>query len=450
MTMMNAEERVEELSRIGEARATPANGYYSHHDAELARLPLIDMSCWKGDPPPRRSLWGTWLPLHQTTMLTGPGGVGKSLFEQMLFTSIALGRPFLGMETEQRNTLYVTCEDDADELWRRQHAINQFLGITHHDLLGKLHLCSLSGELDTALAVEAEGGRLEATSRWHSLRQACRENEIGLYAFDNATDALAADHSSLHPVASFVNMLTGLAIEQDGAAMVLHHPNKAGEDWLGSVAWHNKVRSRWLIEHRDIEADPDGRRIKNPKANYGPSGSSIDFRWYQGAFVREEDLPTDFARELADSVRVQGENAAFLNCLRVRNEQGEGRQVGPSTGPNYAPAQFEGMAEAKGLKRAVLKRAMDRLFTTGKIETHTYRNTTKGRDVTVIREVPEAPRTPTPNGSRTLSPNVPEQSARTGPPTLPIDKSISGTATEAAAPADECEGCGGVGCWACQ
>src|SRR5689334_168972 len=59
-----------------------------------ALLPLIDVGKWRGDPPPRRSLWGDWLPLHQTTMLTGDGGVGKSLFEQVLLTHIALGRTF--------------------------------------------------------------------------------------------------------------------------------------------------------------------------------------------------------------------------------------------------------------------------------------------------------------------------------------------------------------------
>ncbi|MBX7460812.1 AAA family ATPase [Qipengyuania huizhouensis] len=421
----------------------------NHEGKETARsLPLIDMAAWQGDPPPRRSLWGTWLPLHQTTMLTGPGGVGKSLFEQMLFTAIAVGKPLLGMETEQRNTLYVTCEDDADELWRRQYDINKALGITKADLIGKLFLCSLTGEPDTALAVETDGGRLETTDRWREIEYTCRERDIGVYAFDNATDALAADHNAIHPVAAFVNQLTGLAIKRDGAAMILHHPNKAGDDWLGSVAWHNKVRSRWIIEHGDEDVDPDARAIRNPKANYGPTGGKIGFRWYKGAFLRDDDLPADYAKELADSIRVQGENNAFLECLRARAEQGEGREVGPSPGPNYAPSQFEGMAQAKGMKRGALKRAMDRLFTTGKIETHTYRNRAKGRDVTVIREAPELPRTPTPNASRTLSPNSPEQSARTTPPTHSISKDITGAATQAAAPDEgaECNACGGVGC----
>ena len=249
---MTEEESLQELMRQGEARNLDANDLtldevrIAFEDREKPKtLPLIDIAAWEGDPPPRRSLWGTWLPLHQTTMLTGPGGVGKSLFEQMLFTAIAVGKPLLGMETEQRNTLYVTCEDDEDELWRRQYDINKALGLTKADLVDKLFLCSLTGEADTALAIEGEGGTLETTDRWRQIEQACKERDIGIYAFDNATDALAADHNQIHPVAAFVNLLTGLAIKRDGAAMILHHPSKAGDDWLGSVAWHNKVRSRW-------------------------------------------------------------------------------------------------------------------------------------------------------------------------------------------------------------
>lgn len=386
------------------------------HEAEpTGLLPLINIAAWQGDAPPRRSLWGDWLPLHQTSMLTGPGGVGKSLFDQMLCTAIALGKPFLGMETEQRNALYVTCEDDADELWRRQDAICEAFGVTRRDLIGKLFLCSLGGEAETALAVDDGKGGIETTPRWHELAHTCRAFDIGLYAFDNATDALAADHNAIHPVASFVNLLTGLAIERDGVAMIIHHPNKAGDDWLGSVAWHNKVRSRLIIKRGEDKADTDARTIQNPKANYGPSGGEIAFRWHKGAFVREQDLPSDYAAELSKAVRANAENEIFLACLRAREAQGEGRQVGPAPGPNYAPTQFEDMPQAKGLKRDRLKAAMERLFGIGAIEAHTFRNKAKARDVTIIREVPRtASRTdperypePFPNAARTTPPHTP-------------------------------------------
>lgn len=401
-----------------------------------AFLPLIDMTQWQGDPPPRQSLWGHMLPLHQTTMLTGAGGVGKSLFEQALLTHVALGRPFLGLTVEQRNCLFVTCEDDAAELWRRQTAICAALGVPVQAVLGKLYLCSLTGEPNTALATFDDTGLVRPTERWHALERTCEVCDVGLYAFDNATDAMAGDLNDIHQVAEFVNLLTGLAIRRNGVAMIIHHPNKRDDEWLGSVAWHNKVRSRLIIE-RPSEDDPDARVIKNPKANYGPSGGEIAFRWHRGTFLRDEDLPQDYAAALAETVKASSENAAFLGCLRARAAQGEGRLVGPSPGPNYAPTQFEGMPEAKRLKREALKRAMDRLYAIGAIETHTYRNTSKGRDVTIIREASEPSPNCFPNASRTRFPNLPELDPEL-PPAHTIDTTYqSGGAADAGPPADD-------------
>lgn len=377
----------------------------------LNLLPVVNFADWQGNPPVRRSAWGDLLPLHTTTMLTGPGGVGKSLFEQMLLTCIALGLPFLGQRTEQMNTLYVTCEDDTAEIWRRQCAINSMLGIGMADLQGKLHLVSLAGEADTALATFNDAGQVKPTARWRSIEATCEALNIRALAFDNATDAMAGDLNDLHQVAEFVSMMTGLAIRRDGIAMILHHPNKAGDEWLGSIAWNNKVRSRLIIERPD-EHDPDLRCVKNPKANYGPSGGEIRFRWHEGAFARDEDLSDDTARKLRELSVCNAQNSAFLACLREREKQGVERMVGPSTGPNYAPAQFEGMPQAKGYKRQALKAAMDRLFDLGVIETKQIARPGKSDTKTVIVErapngFPNFPNA-APNGSRTRLPNGPE------------------------------------------
>lgn len=392
-------EEVQEMDRLErEARAqdySPNLGNGPHKrernssaPKEPRSLPIINMAAWEGQPPARKSFWGDWLPASQTTMLTGPGGVGKSLFDQCLLTAIALGLPFLGMQTIQRNTLYVTCEDDADELWRRQDAINFVFGISRADLIGKLHLCSLMGETDTALATFEDGVRLVRTNRWHDLEHTVTSLNIGVYAFDNATDAMAGDLNDLHQVAEFVNLLTGLAKLMGGAAMILHHPNKSGDDWLGSVAWHNKVRSRLIIEHGDENGDPDVRTIKNPKANYGPQGGRIAFRWHEGAFVRDEDLGPDAASQLRELSLANSQSEAFLRCLRQRASEGVERSVGPSPGPNYAPSQFEGMPEAKGYKRAALKGAMDRLFRMERIAIETVDRPGKSDKKTIIVEVP--------------------------------------------------------------
>ncbi len=356
-------------------------------DGPRDALPLIEIGDWIGKTPPDRQFaWGDNIPLMTTTMLTGPGGVGKSLFEQMLCTCIALGLPFLGAATRQMNTLYVTCEDEADELWRRQVAICAALKIPLKATVGKLHLVSLCGENETALATFDDKEQIERTPRWRQLVETCLQNEVRLFAFDNATDAMAGDLNSIHQVAEFVNLLTGLAIRINGAAMILHHPNKAGDDWLGSIAWHNKVRSRLIIKRSEVDGDEDGRVLENPKANYGPSGGKIDFRWHKGAFVADRELPEDYAAQLSKTIAASGANEAFMRCLRVREGQ-KGREVGPKIGPSYAPSRFAEMVEAKGYDKRSLAGAMERLIGIGAIVTEEVYNPKAKRWATVFREV---------------------------------------------------------------
>ena len=357
-------------------------------EAATDLLPVVDFSQWVGKNPPERLFaWGDNIPLHTTTMLTGPGGVGKSLFEQMLCTCIALGLPYLGIPTRQMNTLYVTCEDDQEELWRRQAGICAALGVSLEVLIGKLHLVSLCGENETALATFDEKEQIERTARWGQLVRTCEQMQIQLYAFDNATDAMAGDLNSIHQVAEFVNLMTGLAIQMDGAAMILHHPNKAGDDWLGSVAWHNKVRSRLIIKRSDIDGDDDGRVLENPKANYGPSGGQINFRWFKGAFVTDADLPPSAAKELNETIQATADNKLFLSCLAERNRQR--RSVSENKyGQNYAPKVFEEMPESKRIGKARLEKAMDRLFRIGVIERgFLWVRKGEGKPVHGIREV---------------------------------------------------------------
>jgi len=330
-------------------------------------LPLIDLTDWlHGDPPPRQSLWGNLLPIHQTTMLTGEGGVGKSLLAQMLCTCTVLGLPFLGLTTRQRPACYITAEDDPDELWRRQSDICRLLGVGIESVVGKLHLVSLCGDPDTALASFDANGTMTITDRWRQVEATVWAKGVGLAAFDNATDLLAGDHNALDQVAAFIRLLTGLAIEADGVSLLLHHPNKGGDDWLGSVAYHNKVRSRLIMKFGDPDGDRDLRLIENPKSNYAASGGSINFRWFKGAYVRDEDLPPSLAEQLAATAAATAANAAFLRCLAAATANK--RAVSHSPSANYFGKVFSQMPEARGIKQKAFEQAFERLLHLGEIE----------------------------------------------------------------------------------
>lgn len=354
------------LAMIEDAAATARGDAFIVMKAK-GGLPVIDYDRWRGYPPDRQSfIEGGRLPENQTTLLNAPGGMGKSLITQQAMTCIGLGATFVGLQTQCAPTLYVTCEDDHDELWRRQYAICRALGVEFGNLRDRVHLVSLCGATETALASLDSNGRLRPTQLWQELRETVVQRGIKVFAYDNATDAMAGDLNDIHQVAEFVNLFTSLAIDVGGAGLILHHPNKKGEEWLGSVAWHNKVRSRWSMEGAGEGVDPNLRTLIVSKSNYGPSGASVSFRWFDGAFRIDDEVPETYLEDMAASAQAASDNATFIACLRQRTK--EQRSVSGSPSPTYAPVEFAKMPQSKGIGRKRLEAAMNRLFHLGTIE----------------------------------------------------------------------------------
>ena len=354
-------------------------------------LDLADLATTTAEP--KRFVIERLAPAGEVTLFTGHGGAGKSLLGQQFATAAAAGLSCLGLEVEPAPAIYLTCEDDSRELHWRQTQLCAALGIGMESLVGKLHLVSLRGELDNAFCTFTAEGMLRPTVAYDRFA-ALLDGSGSRHAYlDNVAHLFTGDENSRVHTTQFVNLLNRLAGETGSAISLIAHPNKSGGRYSGSTAWLNAVRSHiFLSIPTDGEgeiADPDARMLSLGKANYARMGEALAFRWHDGAFVREADLTSDTARELAEAIKVSGENEAFLRCLRTRNGQGGGREVGPSPGPNYAPSQFEGMAEAKGLGKAALKRAMDRLFNIGRIASETVDRPGKSGTKTIIVEVPE-------------------------------------------------------------
>lgn len=358
-------------------------------------LPRFDLDKLDGDPPLDRAwILPGFIPENEVTLFTGPGGAGKSLFAQQLATCIAARRPFLGMETveypdDDTNAIaYITAEDDERELHRRQRAIMAAIGANRADLGDRLYLSSLRGRIGNELATFNHEGEIEKTRTFELLGETIEESGAMVVILDNVAHLFCGNENDRGQATKFVNLLYSLVRRWGITVVLLGHPNKSGDDYSGSTAWRNAVRSQINLERLTGDAaehDPDARVLSVSKANYSRAGETLNFRWHRGAFVRDEDLPADYAAELAESIRVQGENETFLRCLRARMEQ-PGREVGPSMGANYAPARFAEMTEAKGLPKAKLARAMERLLHVGKIKTEVVKR--KGSDTkTIIVEV---------------------------------------------------------------
>lgn len=314
-------------------------------------------------PTPKRFVIPKLAPAGEVTLFTGPGGAGKSLLAQQLATALAAGTSTLGFDIAQSTAIYITCEDDAEQLHWRQAHICKSLAVKMDSLAGSLHLASLRGGLDNALALQPSHGEFQLTPVYKGLEAQIHRTGAMFVALDNVAHLFAGNENDRGDVTRFVNALNRMAGETGAAILLLGHPNKSGDSYSGSTAWLNAVRSQITIDHNP---ETDVRSLSLNKANYGRKGETLRFIWHDWAFVLESDLPANNAQALRETVQASADNALFLACLRERVRQK--RAVSEKQSSSYAPKVFASMAESKRIGTKRLEAAMERLFRINAIE----------------------------------------------------------------------------------
>lgn len=273
-------------------------------DFSLEPLNIISPAAWEGRAiPDREWIWDGWIPVGTVTALYGDGGTGKSLLALQLMTACATGLPFLGQDVKEVKALGVFCEDDEDELHRRQAAINGALNIPFADL-GNLRLVSRVGNENLLMTFAADGHGVPMPF-FSQILNAARDFGARLIVIDTAADTFAGNENIRPQVRQFIALLTRLAQEIGGAVILLAHPSQSGKasggGESGSTAWNNSVRSRLYFkrpgqpdgkEAAGAEAiDPDMRLLSRLKANYAATGVDIPVKYERGAFVDASDAP---------------------------------------------------------------------------------------------------------------------------------------------------------------
>lgn len=396
-------------------------------------FPLADFNAWQiTDASPKPFVMAGFIPRGEVTLVTGKGGSNKSTFGQQLATCCAAGVPMLGAQTQQMPSLYLTAEDDEDRLHWMQSHICARVGIPLGDLAGKLHVGSLRGRLQNEFATYNSAGSIVPGDAIKMLRATIQQTKSQLIVLDNSAHFFGGNENDRRDVTAFINLLYGLCRDYGSTVILIAHVNKGGDSWSGSTAWLNAVRSQIMLERPEGSADPDERLLTLGKANYSRQDAEIRFRWHDFALATEDELPADYTADLKQTTRIVNENSAFIKCLRSL-QKSPGREVGPNPGPNYAPSRFASMPEAKGVTKATLTRAMERLFKAGEITTIQVKREGKGDTKTIIVETSQT----TPERTPEPIPNTTPEPSRTPPDHPPehtlIDKSISGAATQAAA-----------------
>jgi RecA-family ATPase len=322
----------------------------------------------KGRPvPPREWLVDGLVPMKNVTLLSGDGGTGKSLLAHQLGISVAaggLGCSWLGMPTRPGRVIYLSCEDDDEELHRRSADILRHHGLDYDDIAG-MTIRSLAGE-DALLAVDTKVALVQ-TELFAELEARAADEQPALIILDTLADVYPANENDRAKVRQFIGIVRGLAIRQQCAVLLLGHPSltglTSGTGTSGSTAWNNSVRSRLYLERivqDGYEPDPDRRILTTKKANYGRVGGEIAMRWCDGLF--DADAPESTLDRRAAGMKAE---RVFLKLLRLHTDQG--RRVNASGGSHYAPKLFAEHPDSEGCTKKALRSAMERLLADGKL-----------------------------------------------------------------------------------
>ncbi len=233
-----------------------------------------------------------WVPCDEVTLLAGHGGGGKSYVALNIAVHVALGMRFGSLATTQTKVLFFSGEDGAKVLRQRLAKICRALKIDLAQLDGKLHLLDAS-DIDPALHREQRvliAGRqsiVTETPLVATLAALVKKLAVGMVVVDNASDAYDDDEIKRARVRSFIRSLRSRIARPGRAVLLLAHVNKdsakggrnAGtEDYSGSTAWHNSVRSR-------LSLTPDGENamsIVHAKANLGAKTVPVRIEWCDG------------------------------------------------------------------------------------------------------------------------------------------------------------------------
>lgn len=343
---------------------------YGHSDeprAEDGPLPPIDWDELKGDPPPRTWWIQDWLG-PWPSLTAGAGGVGKSRLWQTICTSLVTGSPFLETAVKGMRTLTWSCEEDTNEIWRNQAAINAHFKITMADLMG-LHIVPRLGQDNTLLAPIY--GVPTLTPNFDELREQVNDLKADVLVLDNISQIYGGLPNDPHQVTAFVNALAGLVQGRPFAPVLLGHIAKAqGSEYSGTMAWENAVRMRWYLGRNlpDVkdaydDVDPDVVYLAKRKANY--TGKDWRRLKFQGGILVPE-VQTEGGR-FDKAFREEAADRVVYGAIVKLKAMGVVVTDGKTSG-DYLPKQIIEKRLAENHSKQELTDSMHRLMTTGRIK----------------------------------------------------------------------------------
>lgn len=333
------------------------------HENTRPALDWITLS--QREPPERHWAIRGWFGFGHTTLLVGHGGIGKTLIAQQIASCLAVGRQFIDEIENPYRVLMWACEDDHDELWRRQIAISHWMRMGIDEYAGNLQIIPRHG-LDNALCA-MNYGKLAYTPTIALLEEQARDTHAQIVILDNAAQLYGGPENDRHCVTAFLNALAG-ALPGMGVMLLAHPSRGLNSEFSGSSAWENVARTRLYLgatlpgEAKPAEDEENIRYLARRKANYANTRDWKRCQYRDGVLIPEEATGG-----ILDSIRDANCEKAILAAIPVLHEKQQFPTDTAQSGPRYLPRMVKDFKLAEGFTEAVIASAMRRMLMDGRI-----------------------------------------------------------------------------------
>jgi AAA domain-containing protein/uncharacterized protein DUF3854 len=257
-----------------------------------------------------------WIEKGIPNFLCGAGGVHKSRLAMQWGLVVNAGASVWGLEPAlagvkkpKATLVYVSAEDDANELARRAQAICRALKIKS----APQGLFVPRQGKDSALVLMHESAETEVRPFYHELVALLRSiTGHKLAVLDSAYDFVRfvgrakIDEDSVNFYIKV--LLQGICDQCDTTLLIPWHPSQAGSERANqdgwSVAWHNAPRLRLGLKALG-ENEPDTYELSVTKRNHGKKGDPIKIRYCDGALLPLDSIPDSGKAEALRQVCVR-------------------------------------------------------------------------------------------------------------------------------------------------
>lgn len=355
-------------TEVTEEAATVAN------EPVATRQPIQWAQLESLEPPARDWIIDHWLS-DGPTLIAGPGGVGKSLLAQTIGTAIALGQNYVD-QIKAARVLVWACEDDHNEIWRRQIPISKYFSSTLSALSERLIVEPRRG-CDNTLFATAFGSPT-FTELMKELASQVEDYKADVLILDNIAQTFGGNENDRHHVTKYINGLLGLTTRPI-ALLLMGHPAKAvASEFSGSTAWENAVRMRWYLGYtlpdeqakkqpgEDDVIDPSVRFLAKRKSNY----TTRDYRrlnYVDGVFKIDQVAGANsISSHYGQQARKDAADICVLGAIRRFCAQ-RMRTTDGKTSPEYLPKVMREARIADDFTTRELAEALVRLRICGRV-----------------------------------------------------------------------------------